>query len=113
MVKETKAQRGIEYNGAWLEDVVVQPKKQVKNMVSINVDNLSDEAIDEVFDRDRDGVSGNPFVYLICGDTTKRWNIGYVNNVINQQQFYEEVVSWIAECTVNNEYADLIMQAAL
>ena len=54
-------------------------------MVSINVDNLSDEAIDEVFDRDRDGVSGNPFLYLICGDTTKRWNIGYVNNVINQQ----------------------------
>ena len=101
---------GIEYDGMFFDEITIRPKDFVDRIIPVDLDVLSDAAIEEAFLSTRDDLIIEPFLYLNCGVIQHTWAFFYATELVTVPEFFDEVVEWITQCEVDNKYFDVIME---
>ena len=110
MLNNAPAMDGIEYDGMFFDEITIRPKDFVDRIIPVDLDVLSDAAIEEAFLSTRDDLVVEPFLYLNCGDIQHTWDFFYATELVTVPEFFDEVVEWITQCEVDNKYLDVIME---
>ena len=79
------------------------PAKFVDRFIPVDADKLSDAAIEEAFSRTREELTDH-FLWLRCGDIEHRWEDTYVTRFMDETAFFEDVLSWLSQCEMTNEF---------